>query len=504
MTALAGLAAALRAWLRPIIACALIGAVCGLAWGLADEPRYAATATVIVVDRGKAADALGEGVVGGSDRAATDRLLELARSEQVANLAATSLGGDVAGADLLALTDFRTSDRGGALVVRSTAGFPAYAAAAANAYAGAVVEYASSIEKRRLKRAAKRLEENIAAADPLSEDAARYQAKLDDVNTLLAAGDPLRAGREAEMPTAPESDRSAPLWALIGLLAGGALAILALGAVELRRRPVRTPGQVAALAGAEPLSLLGRRDAVTDAPEQPGSFALEPLLADRSTVLAARLGLDRGSESITVAVTSPMPAEGRTTVALGLAATAAGLGRSVLLMEADMRRPALARLLGIESGPGLADYLAGESSPREVINAIPVVGRAGADGHGSAPTFVCVTAGETSGGEAQLLSGSRFEALVGQLRRVYDLVIFDGPALLPAPEGTVLSEATDETLLVIRSGRTRRSELRAALGELSDLPLAGTVLTGAGRAGPGVRRLRARGGSGFAARDKAR
>ena len=78
----------------------------GLAWGLADEPVYSASATVILSDRGDATDVVGGGVVGGSDPESIERLLELAGSNEVARLAAESLGGDVSGADVLARTTF--------------------------------------------------------------------------------------------------------------------------------------------------------------------------------------------------------------------------------------------------------------------------------------------------------------------------------------------------------------------------------------------------------------
>ncbi len=99
-----------------------------------------------------------------------------------------------------------------------------------------------------------------------------------------------------------------------------------------------------------------------------------------------------------------------------------------------------------------------------------------------------------------MLSSPRFRGLIEQLRRVYDLVIFDAPALLPAPEAILISEATDETVVVVRSGLTRRGELQRALAALSGVRKAGTVLTAAPHAGPGLRRLSLRRGSGFAER----
>ena len=95
MSLIAGLAAAVRAGLRPIVLCGLAGLILGLTWGLADEPVYTASATVIVTDRGDAADAVGNGVVGGGDPASTARLLgsrarARSRSSRLRASAATS------------------------------------------------------------------------------------------------------------------------------------------------------------------------------------------------------------------------------------------------------------------------------------------------------------------------------------------------------------------------------------------------------------------------------
>jgi non-specific protein-tyrosine kinase len=190
-----------------------------------------------------------------------------------------------------------------------------------------------------------------------------------------------------------------------------------------------------------------------------------------------------------------MPLEGRTTVALGIVAAAATEGISALLVEADMRRPAVAELLGIDRGPGLSDYLAGAAVPREVINAIPV---ARGDASGRLPSFVVVTAGTRTEDPAGMLSSSRFSALAEQLSRVYDLVVFDAPALLPAPEAILLSEVSDATLLCIREGTTRAPELTSAWDALSGVNVAGVVLTGAGHDRRSLRRVPPRRGSRFA------
>ena len=493
---LAALAAALRARLRLIVVLAFAGALAGLLWSLAEEPEYAATATVIVADRGEATEALGEGVVGGAGPEASERLIELARSDDVATLAASSLGGDISGADILARTEFRPGDGGGTLVIRSVATFPDFASGAANAYAAAIVQFAASGEERRLEDSRERISEELGLVDPASEEGLKLTARLDAIDELEDAGEPLAAGREAELPSEPVSERSAVGLSLAGFGAGALLGILLALVSEIRRRPIRTPAQVAALTGEEPIGWLGTGDGARPT-RRPGVYEIDPLAADRMHRVAHAIGLGTDAQPATLAVASPMPGEGRTSVALGIAAAAATEGVSALLVEADMRRPALAGLLGIERGPGLSDYLAGAAVPREVINAIPV---ARGDASGELTSFVVVTAGTRPEAPAGMLSSTRFKALVEQLTRVYEIVVFDGPALLPAPEAVLLSEATEATLLCARAGLTRRSELERAQRALAGIDSPGVVLIGAGHDARSLRRLPVARGGRFAER----
>ena len=375
----AGAAAArLRAGWRPLLAVALVGGLAGLGWGLAAEPEYAATATVVVVDRGSTIETAGPGAVGGTGPAATERLLELARSEDVAELAAASLGGDVSGADLLSLTEFRGGDRGGTLVVRSAAGFPDFAVAAANAFAGAVVELATLNERRRLRSAEQRATERLATLDPASEQAIDLQARIDAIAALGELGPPLRDGRGAELPPAAEPGRSVARAALAGASLGLLIVAAGLLGAEAYRRPVRRVEQLREAVGVPFAGSVGDRAAALELRAgADGVVSSERLGDDRMQALAAALGLDSADgRRRTVAVVSPMPGEGRTTIAAGLAAAAARRGRRVLLIEADLRRPCLGERFRIDQAPGLSDYLAGSAAPREVIRTVTLAGEA--------------------------------------------------------------------------------------------------------------------------------
>lgn len=459
----------LRVGARWLVVGALIGAVAGLLWGVSDRPSYTAVATVIVVDRGEQAEAAGGGAVGDGSPRATERLLELARSEEVATTAAAQLGDDVPGADLIARTTFSTSDGGEALVVRSTATFADFAAAAADAFAAAVIDVAGEREARRLRAAERRLQARLDAADPASPEAVQLQRQLAAVAALGALGNPLEPGREAELPTAPEEDRPVAGSTLLGAGIGAALGALA-GLMGMRVSRVRRPGGAVEAPGVAELGVLtdiegGVRATAPAVVEVDG-----PSRAELSELVDAA-DLERAEQMPrAVALTSLSDTVGWSRVAVGLAAVVAAQGSRVLVLEADLQRPRLASLLGIENEVGLAEHLAGEAGPREVMRTIHVAGVRGAAPEAA---FVCVPAGATPVGRPGLVD-SRFGELVERLGRVYDLVLVLAPPLSDAPVARVAA-SVGEALVCLEGGDAVAPDLGRAAELLEGAQLLGAV-----------------------------
>jgi hypothetical protein len=165
---------------RIVLVLALVGALLGFGWGIADQPRWRATATVAVESDSQ-----------GSDQARLERFAQRGESDEVATTAAGILGDDVPGADLLADVTVRPSPKGGFLIVTAAADAPDVAAAAADGFQRALVE---------------------------------------------VEGDPQALGKAAAIPADPYEDRSAALWAGIGFLAGLVAGLLAAGLQVLGRR----------------------------------------------------------------------------------------------------------------------------------------------------------------------------------------------------------------------------------------------------------------------------
>jgi Mrp family chromosome partitioning ATPase len=288
------------------------------------------------------------------------------------------------------------------------------------------------------------------------------------------------------------SDRSVAGSALAGAGVGALLASIVVLGSEVRRRPVRRAADLEAAAGAAVLGELGRARVVRPAVDS-AAARFDRLGADRTQAIAESLGLsEAGDPGRSLAVISPNPGEGRTSVALGLGAAACRRGATVIVVEADLRRPAFEQLLGLASGPGLSEYLAGAASPRDVIRVVPIADSDAPDESGR--SFICVPAGHRRSEPVELLSEARFRALGEQLLRVYDLVIYDTPPLLAAPEAGLVAAVADGGVLCARSGSTRAEEVSEAVGRLESGWLVGAALVGSSHRGAGRRRIPAESG----------
>ena len=191
--------------------------------------------------------------------------------------------------------------------------------------------------------------------------------------------------------------------------------------------------------------------------------------------------LNTDTELRSVVVTSPGVGDGKSTVSLNLAKADASVGKRVLLIEADMRRPKLAGLLGMGEEPGLAAYLADPSLKLvDVARRVPVAHH----GNGAATplTMDVLVSGSVPPNPAELVNSQRMIDLVESAERDYDLVVIDtSPAGLVADAIPLMSRAT-AVLIVGRVGRITDSEadnLRSQL-ERIDAPAFGLVANFAG------------------------
>ncbi|WP_080799559.1 CpsD/CapB family tyrosine-protein kinase [Arabiibacter massiliensis] len=195
---------------------------------------------------------------------------------------------------------------------------------------------------------------------------------------------------------------------------------------------------------------------------------VHPQLSNASKTLLANIRFASVDEKVkTLVVTSSEQNEGKTIVSTNLANAIATSGKKVLIVEADMRRRSLGKLLDIHPAHGIYAALSGTASLNETIQPTNI------------PNLYFMDAEPSIPSPADILSTKRFASLVDKLRDSFDYVIFDTPPVSLFVDAAVLSSLVDGTLLVVRQNQTKRSVVVKCAQQLrvADARVLGTVMT---------------------------
>jgi len=176
------------------------------------------------------------------------------------------------------------------------------------------------------------------------------------------------------------------------------------------------------------------------------------------------------SESLqAIMVTSATGGEGKTSLSSHLAASLARAGRKTLLLDADLRNPAIHRLFGLERSPGLADLLRGEVEWAETIQPT------------AAPGLFLVPAGQCDGLALQALAQDAFRNIVGHLRSEFDFIVVDSAPVLPVADSLLIGQSVDGVIFSILRDVSRLPKVYSAHQRLEMLGvrMLGAVVSGA-------------------------
>ncbi|MDT4997767.1 MAG: tyrosine-protein kinase [Pseudonocardiales bacterium] len=155
-----------------------------------------------------------------------------------------------------------------------------------------------------------------------------------------------------------------------------------------------------------------------------------------------------------IAVTSALPGEGKTTTAINLAAALAEAGNRVCLVETDLRRPTLARSLGLVGDVGFTTVLIGKTPVESVLQ-------------NAGRNLAVLTSGPLPPNPSELLLSEQAKALIASIAEQVDFVILDTPPLLPVADGAEMAIVADATVLVHRAGKTTHDQVQRAVQVLA-------------------------------------
>jgi capsular exopolysaccharide synthesis family protein len=263
-----------------------------------------------------------------------------------------------------------------------------------------------------------------------------------------------------------------PVWPrpILNLAIGTLFGLLiALGAVFLREKfddAIRSPEDVdrklnLPLLGTIPLLKAGTTP--SEALEDPRSLLSE-------AHYAARLSLELSSGDglpATLLLTSSRQAEGKSTSSYAIARDLAASGKRVLLVDGDLRKPSLHRIVGVENRRGLGNILARQESLAAVLRETAVEG------------LFFISSGPAPPNPAQLLTSTSLDEFLAEARAQYDITVIDGPPVLGLADAPRLAEAAQATLFVVEANGAHHGHAKAALRRLraSKANLIGVLLT---------------------------
>jgi capsular exopolysaccharide synthesis family protein len=382
--------------------------------------------------------------------AATNVLI--ARSEQVADAVVKQLALPNTPQQALAHISVEAAPNADILNITAKDSDAATARVLANAFAKQYIAFQAKTQTDGITQAESSLREQLTGLDPASSRATAISASLQRLAQLRAvANGNARVIGQAGVGTLAGTGLKVSL--VLGALLGAAIGIaFALIIEALDRRVTRI----------EDFERGYRLPALTAVPQ---SAFREQRAADRTDelepyrILRSVLDVSTIDQTIsTLLVTSAVPGEGKTSAAVDLAQAVALTGRSVTLVELDLRRPTFSRHFDVDPRRGVTTILSGSRTLEEVlVRPIPAL-----------PTLAVLPSGQLPPNPSELLGLQKLEDLLTRLTYLGQgegrMIIIDAPPLLPVADAQVLlnNQAIDKVLVVSRAGKTTREEIRRA------------------------------------------
>ncbi|RBP07329.1 exopolysaccharide transport family protein [Roseiarcus fermentans] len=313
------------------------------------------------------------------------------------------------------------------------------------------------------------LERNAAVDKTLFEEFLQ-RAKVTEEQSTFEARD-ARVITPAQ-PPAPQTSPRTMLVLGASLVLGLAAGVGGAFVVELLNPGFTTPRQVEEfldLPLLASIALMETRDLTNDGvlitmPEYPFVKPLSRFSEAFRSLRSAVQMSDVDNPPKVLLVTSTVPSEGKSTIAMTTAASAARSGLRTLIVEGDLRHPTVSRYFNAADGPGLVDHLVYGAELSSVVLRDEKL------------QLWVLPAGAKTQNPPDLLGSDRFRALIAELREQYDLILIDSPPLGPVVDALIVSQLVDKTLFVVRWASTPREMVAHSVERLaSHRKVAGVV-----------------------------
>ncbi|NJP04196.1 MAG: polysaccharide biosynthesis tyrosine autokinase [Chloroflexaceae bacterium] len=255
-------------------------------------------------------------------------------------------------------------------------------------------------------------------------------------------------------PTKPRTQFNIAMGFVVGLMAGLALALM----VEVLDTSLHTTARIAQ---ATRLSTLGRIPAVG---KKKLGVALNgdtpPLLSEAFRHLRTSIfAISQDTSLRTLVVTSAEAKEGKSTIVANLATAIAHSGRNVVVVDSNLRQPAIHTLFGVNNTTGLSTLLRGQASIDDVLQVSQI------------DAIHVIASGPIPDNPADLLSGDAMTTLIDALSERFDMVLLDSPAMLEFADASILALATRHVVLVVERSQARQEVLEAAFRQFSEIKI---------------------------------
>jgi succinoglycan biosynthesis transport protein ExoP len=442
------------------------------------EKKYAATSALLFVSSHFDQTLFGNQVVQNTDparQAATNQALVALPT--VADLVATQY--HIAKSRVHADVSLGSDSQSDVLTVTVTDPSPVLAARIANAYVLQYIAFRQAADRAQLAQAEHLITTQLAAiplAQRGSATAQNLQAKGNELQLLaqLQTGDAqqVQVATPPTSPSSPNPTRDAMIGLILGLVASCALVLV----LARRDRRIKTAAEIEELYGVPVIGTVPESSALRG----PGATGT-PREQDAFRMIRAQLRyFDVDRDIKRVMVTSSDSGEGKSLIALNLARAAGRTdNQRALLIEADLRRPSLTAMIGLESVAGLSELLSHSQDLASGLREL-VVTPEPLEAEGVASRYDVLLAGATPPNPVELLESKRMAELMDYAESVYDIVIIDTPPIGVVSDPISLVHQVDGVVVISRVGRSRRDHAARLMKQLRGLNahVLGVVING--------------------------